>query len=412
MAHSTQRTVNLSICIAVVTLFSTQTQSFADAPVSESNEFINTSQRGSLFLNGHYIAPPYEIRFEKNTASVNGKPFSVIVPRESDDADEEDSGHPHRKSTGLNRRRRGGKAAGNSRGQMRSRPMQAAPKNRQRDAWVSLQKNRPPGINRNKDNNRKSVESRQPAVETARYVSRVLGSGMTLVLFDNHPVQVIGQGSHEVELYQTLLASHPTPKQIEGLVRYVDSTDAQQTWQEWLISYNPPPDVKALLTERVNKVLSIEQQSGQHIVAKTRLSQFAYPLTVIGMVLSVIAFGNMLHWTGRALNGPESAETPEAVGYTVSALWLMLGMSAIDLIWTILAAQAGAMRELNPLAVGMIETPVQLACFKVVATLTGLGILYAWRERHQIQQATWWMCLVCVLLTFRWVVFAEVSANF
>ena len=82
-------------------------------------------------------------------------------------------------------------------------------------------------------------------------------------------------------------------------------------------------------------------------------------------------------------------------------------MSLIDLAWTILAGQAGVMKEAihwQPL----IWIPPQLVAFKVTATGLGCGILYAWRRQKQIQDATWWMCLVCVLLTFRWVVFDSV----
>ena len=80
-------------------------------------------------------------------------------------------------------------------------------------------------------------------------------------------------------------------------------------------------------------------------------------------------------------------------------------MSVLDLVWTILAGQAGVMTELNPLAAKFIDSPGQLAFFKMFATATGFGILFVWRQRRQVQQAIWWMCLVCVLLTFRWVMF-------
>jgi hypothetical protein len=66
------------------------------------------------------------------------------------------------------------------------------------------------------------------------------------------------------------------------------------------------------------------------------------------------------------------------------------------------------MRELNPVAAQLVGSPMHLILFKVVATGAGGAILFIWRHRSQIQQAAWWMCLVCVLLTFRWVVFDSV----
>ena len=122
------------------------------------------------------------------------------------------------------------------------------------------------------------------------------------------------------------------------------------------------------------------------------------------MLLSVIAFGQLLQWIGKGFAKQEEPK-PESERYLVMALVLMLGMSLIDLAWTILAGQAGVMREVNPVAGMYMNSPQQLAVFKVIATLIGFSILYIWRQRPVMQQATWWMCLVCVLVTFRWVIF-------
>ena len=86
----------------------------------------------------------------------------------------------------------------------------------------------------------------------------------------------------------------------------------------------------------------------------------------------------------------------------------MLGMAGLDLVWTILAGQAGVIREVNPFAASILQSPIQLVAFKFAATGLGIGILYVWRHRRQIQNVTWWMCLVSVLLTFRWVVLDSV----
>jgi len=63
------------------------------------------------------------------------------------------------------------------------------------------------------------------------------------------------------------------------------------------------------------------------------------------------------------------------------------------------------MRELNPLASRLISDPEALVAFKVVATLLGCGVLFALRRHSRAQLASWWMCLVCTMLTFRWLMF-------
>ena len=68
------------------------------------------------------------------------------------------------------------------------------------------------------------------------------------------------------------------------------------------------------------------------------------------------------------------------------------------------------MKEVNPLAVGIVHSPQALAAFKVIATSLGFALLYALRKQKRGQEVTWWMCLVCVLVTFRWVIFDSMNA--
>ncbi len=53
----------------------------------------------------------------------------------------------------------------------------------------------------------------------------------------------------------------------------------------------------------------------------------------------------------------------------------------------------------------MIESPALLAVFKLTSLLLACWILLRLRRYHGAQVASWWMCLVCTVLTFRWVTF-------
>lgn len=132
----------------------------------------------------------------------------------------------------------------------------------------------------------------------------------------------------------------------------------------------------------------------------------AYPLTLLGMVLSVIAFGHLLkslpdHGAMRTNGGV----TAEIVRATVVSLGLVIVLSGLDLVWTLLASQSGQMRELNPLASRLISDPQALIAFKAVATLIACGLLFALRHHGRAQLASWWICLICTMLTFRWLMF-------
>ena len=84
-------------------------------------------------------------------------------------------------------------------------------------------------------------------------------------------------------------------------------------------------------------------------------------------------------------------------------LWLIVGFATLDMIWRILAARAGKMRELNPLGSRFIQDPWLLTAAKVACTALAVGILHALRSHVAARRAAWWMCLVSALVAVRWV---------
>ena len=77
--------------------------------------------------------------------------------------------------------------------------------------------------------------------------------------------------------------------------------------------------------------------------------------------------------------------------------------SSIDLILTILGANADQIRELNPIGNLWIKDPQHLAGFKVAVTFSCLALLWLLRKYKRAQIAAWWVCLVLTLVTCRWV---------
>lgn len=216
-------------------------------------------------------------------------------------------------------------------------------------------------------------------------------------------------GKNMYTFCNAMTADSPTPEQIKAFAALSSGQEHHAHWKKWLLSFKPDGDLFSRMQAEVERSDNMIATTDAKVLAMGRLETFNYPLTIAGMLLSVLALGHLLKWATKIVMAESSANASgDIIRCAEIALLLMLAMSAIDLVWTILAGQAGVMREINPLAAGLIKTPVQLVAFKVVATGIGFAILYAWRRRSQIQQATWWMCLVCVLLTFRWVVFDSV----
>ena len=316
-----------------------------------------TYEQGLVFYDGEYVPGPYQIRYSESKVFINNTEIasSIDIPSQEDEG----------------------------RYRERERPMGARKRQRPRE---------------NEDENHRN----SPKIVAALY--RSLRDDETVVMFDGGTYHSIAAPSAKYELYQAILESDSTNIDFAFLPEIVGDEQTRELWREWITSYTPPPALAAELASFNQFIDDLEAETVQTMQASARLENLAYPLTLAGMILSVIAFGQLLQWIGKGFAENDEPK-PESERYLKTSLLLMLGMSLIDLFWTMLAGQAGVMREVNPVAELYLNSPLQLASFKVAATLLGLSILYVWRRKPIMQQATWWMCLVCVLVTFRWVVF-------
>ena len=399
------------VLVASITASSTLAQQTTDVTSADAAmEFSETAHDGLLFLNGEFIRGPYVVKASAESVFVNGVSLTAVVFETRDGGRRGGRGEGGRGEGGRGEggRGEGGRGEGGRGEGGRGEGGRGEGGRGEGGRGEGGRGSR--GSFRGYD----GVESGQrgsgnpfgmsAAIRGARLCHSSLRDGDIVVAFDNQPLRTFTQVSHEYEFCEAMLAAHPTNEQIENFVQHAGSDDGRLTWRNWLRSYSPDPDLCEALQARVDAVDQVEAQNLSDIAANMRLDRFAYPLTVVGMLLGVIAFGHMLKWMSKGF-GQHDGATPEAERFVVVALWLMMGMSVLDLVWTILAGQAGVMTELNPLAAKFIDSPGQLAFFKMFATATGFGILFVWRQRRQVQQAIWWMCLVCVLLTFRWVMF-------
>ncbi len=356
-------TVLLVICLSGIQTVAADESTPIEPPYTADIEYSEVVDGGFLFVDGGYIPGPHTVEATKAGITVNDIPVSFEHdPKGEDDANSQ---------TGWGGRNRG---------------------------WWG-QRRRP-----------QSAE-RTPA-DLARRLYFSLSEGNTVVTFAGTPMVVLSTGGDCYELYNGLLSDNPTSEERKAFIGLARNSAAAPIWDQWLNSFEPTPQLRTHLQKYVDESDAVIEELASASAAKYRMETFAYPLTLAGMMLGVFAFGHMLKWTGRNLVAEQSgSSTPESTRCAEIALLLMLGMSVVDLLWTILAGQAGVMKEINPLAAGLIHTPMSLAAFKVTATGLGCGLLYVYRERRRVQEATWWMCLVCVLVTFRWVMFDSMTTS-
>lgn len=132
--------------------------------------------------------------------------------------------------------------------------------------------------------------------------------------------------------------------------------------------------------------------------------QCGYVFTVTALVLVTFAVGQLLG-SHRLLVSPEASSLdPKTIEWAFSVnLRLIVALAALDLVWTIGAASAGEMTELNPIGSHLIHSPWALAVMKSVSTLIAVSIFHSCRFHPLVRKANWWACTVYMLVGMRWV---------
>ncbi len=185
----------------------------------------------------------------------------------------------------------------------------------------------------------------------------------------------------------------------------VDPRRLKEYYSTWVPSFQPSDGFLVDAQARIAFLDSAEIANDQSHAAEVRLATFGYPLTILMMILVVYGFGHLLsHRPNTDEWICDAKSNPLRIPFYRS-LMLIAGLSAVDLVWTILVSQAGAMRELNPVGSQIIDDPLQLVGFKVLVTASAVGLLFFCRQAALARQASWWSCLVLTLVAARWLVF-------
>jgi hypothetical protein len=242
-----------------------------------------------------------------------------------------------------------------------------------------------------------------------RRIVHRLEEDSAIIAFDDRPFVVIESGDQVDQLLKHFVRRDLDAAALENLLGILAPADDHDHWKQWLATYEPPDQLVSRACDRVEQFEAVASANQAEVAAVRRIDQFSYPLSLIGMVLAVVASGHLLQSApARHDHQPPllaQQSSPYMMRFVLIAAALVLALSMLDLAWTVLAAQAGQMRELNPLGRGLIDDPMMLAAFKLSATLLSCGLLVALRRYHCAQVASWWLCLVCTILTYRWLTF-------
>lgn len=182
-------------------------------------------------------------------------------------------------------------------------------------------------------------------------------------------------------------------------------------WKDVIESFKPSAELAARIAPMAEKYRKIEEENfarHRQVVASAFLMSrpVKYTITLTAMGLVVAACGTLLNYRpqGRARWSDVDREG-EGAPIVVRSVVLLVLLGLFDLGCTLVAEQAGGFTELNPLAGNLVSNPMLLVGFKLTTLLSACIILYALRRYRGAQVAAWWMCLLCTVLTFRWLTY-------
>lgn len=242
----------------------------------------------------------------------------------------------------------------------------------------------------------------------SRLLRETLESDGVVILFAESPVAHI-YGTYSYELLRLLVDDEARASFSITDLRGMRSVSIdQEAWKTFVRDFECPQELRERADGILTRAQAIEESNAVQISARRTLESSAYPLTVVGMMLVVAAFGHLLSF--KPDSEGEVTEPRIANRAVTRSLALVAALSALDLIWTLIVSRAGDMKELNPLGAVLIDDPFALIAMKTVATLTAIALLFALRQHRVAQQGAWWACLICTLLTVRWLTFNSMFA--
>jgi hypothetical protein len=205
-----------------------------------------------------------------------------------------------------------------------------------------------------------------------------------------------------------LLSLDPASRS-EGIAEFLRHLPANQNpeqWSEWLAQTELSAELRERIGTRADFLRQTQERTRRYLHAEALMENYSYPLTLFGMIVVVLAVGYLLAFNpSMAQFLPEPIREAQLAKSVRYAVILIVVMSGLDLAWTMLSSSVGLMNELNPVGSNLINDPVALIQFKALATSLAAGLFLALRNFRSAQLASWWMCIVCTLVSARWLVF-------
>jgi len=335
--------------------------------------------KGFVFLDGVYLPPPYEIRYADNALSINGQQLTC---------------QPTRSNYGPGGRGFGYYGGGGHGGY--------GPAGSGSGGYGS---GGPGGFGPGG-----SGRASEPWRFMVSELAQQLAGDSVVMSFPEQPLVVLGSSGATYDLLKKLNGGSSAGNDSEGkavipvsFLQHLPEGFDHAVWNEWIDGYKPPADLRKRGALLVAAYDATEKEAMESIAATKRLNAWVYPLTIGLMIVTVLAVGHLLG--GRPHAGQSTTGVDDSPVMVRALNWSLIFVALLsvgDLVLTMLAGQAGQMRELNPVGSHLIHDPQHLVGFKVGATFPAIALLWLLRKHKRAQIAAWWICLILVMVAFRW----------
>lgn len=182
-------------------------------------------------------------------------------------------------------------------------------------------------------------------------------------------------------------------------------------WQRVIATFVPADELMERMGPELERVRQVQEDNDAKFKAALasafwRSQPVKYVITLLAMGLVVAACGTLLNYRPESRGRwSEIDAAGDGIPIVVRSVVLLVLLGIFDLACTLVAQQAGGFTEMNPLASRIVANPLLLTVFKLTTLLMACSILYALRRYRGAQVASWWMCLLCTVLTFRWLTY-------
>jgi Domain of unknown function (DUF5658) len=300
--------------------------------------------KGFVFLDGEYVAPPYQIRYVDGNMTINDRALTCIpAPR------------------GF-----GGRGFG--------------PPRAEQPSWRFMVEDLAGHLR---------SDSVLVSFKDQPYWPLDIGTALDLLA---SMAKTEGRSLRHVSVRQQLPDKFDKKVWDEWIERFVPSDELKGRAAIWVSNYNDKQ-------ERVEGEIEAARWM-ERLAYPLTVSSMVLIVLSIGHLL-----GGRPH-AGQPTFGVD--KSPQMIRALEWSLFFAAAFSSIDLIWTILAASTNQMRELNPIGSHLIENPRHLAGFKIGITFSCLALLWLLRRHKRAQIAAWWVCLILTLVTIRWLAFKSI----